>query len=126
MPLSTRRYYSDRMDGSIAAQIIAGAVIFLVAAKLHGRQLRLEREQAGFREVTFGRGSQNPPFVVALWRRERFIFWPIAAVVAVGLRLFGGLAWPLTYVFVPGIVGFLVGGLLSWWRCRRRESASER
>jgi hypothetical protein len=98
-------------------EIIAGAALFLVTAKLHGRQLRLEREQAGIREVSFGRGAKNDPFVVALWRRERYIFWPAAAATAVALY-FTSLAWPLAYIFVPGIVGFVLGGALSFARTR--------
>jgi hypothetical protein len=94
--------------------------VFLLAAKLHGRELRLEREARGIREVSFGRGAQNDPFVVALWRRERYFFWPIAAVSAVVLALFASLPWPLTYVFVPGIIGFTVGGTASFVRRRRR------
>jgi hypothetical protein len=93
-------------------------VVFLVTAKLHGRQLRLEREQAGVHEVSFGRGAQNAPFVVALWRRERYIFWPAAVATAVALY-FTPLSWPLAYVLVPGIVGFVLGGVLSWVRTRR-------
>lgn len=98
----------------IALQIVTGAVLFLVAAKAHGRQLRLEREKAGVLRVSFGRGSQNEPFVVALWRRERVIFWPAAAVAAITLHFLArSLPWPLVYVLIPGSVGFCLGGLLS-------------
>lgn len=102
-----------------AFEIVCGAVLFLVAAKLHGRELRLEREARGIREVSFGRGAKNDPFVVALWRRERYIFWPIAAVCALALALATSLTWPLTYVLLPGIAGFVVGGTASFVRRRR-------
>ena len=95
--------------------------MFLATAKLHGRQLRLEREQAGITEVSFGRGAQNAPFVVALWRRERFIFWPAAATTAVALHFFAPLPWPLVYVLIPGIVGFVLGWALSLVRTRARS-----
>jgi hypothetical protein len=46
---------------------------FFVAAKSHGRQLRLERELAGFDRVTFG--GTNPPYVESLWRNDRVHYW---------------------------------------------------
>ena len=97
--------------------------MFLATAKLHGRQLRLEREQAGVTEVSFGRGAKNDPFVVALWRRERYIFWPTAAATAIALHFLARpLGWPLVYVLVPGIVGFVVG----WGACLVRTRAAAR
>jgi hypothetical protein len=96
-------------------------VLFLLTAKLHGRQLRLEREQAGVMRVSFGRGAQNDPFVVTLWRRERFIFWPAAAATAVALHFLTTLVWPLVYVLVPGIVGFVLGWALSLVRMRAKR-----
>jgi hypothetical protein len=106
-------------------------VTFLVAAKAHGRQLQLERELAGYWHVTFG--AQNPPFVEALWRRERLLYWSLAAVLAlatIGFRLLAPhLTWPLPiesgstgrssigvlflHVLVPLIVAFVATGLLS-------------
>ena len=55
----------------------AGAV--LAAAKAHGRQLRIERELAGYFQVRFG--GQNPEWVEAFWRRERAYFWSTAVVL---------------------------------------------
>lgn len=108
-----------------------GAATFLAAAKAHGRQLRLERELAGFWHVTFG--AQNPPFVEALWRRERLVYWSLAAIVAIasiGFRLLAPrFAWSLPvegtaagrsvigalffHALVPLIVAFVATGLLS-------------
>jgi hypothetical protein len=67
----------------MAAIVIVSFILFVAAAAWHGRQLRLEREQAGYMQVTFGRGD-NPPFVEALWRAERIRFWSLALVLAAG------------------------------------------
>jgi hypothetical protein len=53
----------------------------LLAAKAHGRQVRLERELAGYWTVVFG--GHNPEWVEALWRRDRRRFW--ALTIALGL-----------------------------------------
>lgn len=98
---------------------------FLLAAKSHGRQVRLERERAGHYEVVFG--GTNPPFVEALWRRDRIRFWTTAALVfaaiaaLLGLRASGvtppfgggrgGVAWML--LFLPMVTGFFVCGVAS-------------
>lgn len=58
----------------------------LLAAKAHGRQVRLEREQMGIHHVEFG--GTNPPEVEALWRRDRRRFWPTTA-----LAFFALAAW---------------------------------
>lgn len=63
-----------------------GLAATLAAAKAHGRQVRLEREHAGHHEVVFG--GSNPPFVEALWRRDRWRYWtafPLLLAVAAGL-----------------------------------------
>jgi hypothetical protein len=65
----------------------ATVLLVLVAAKAHGRQIRLEREKAGYRSVDFR--AANPPFVEALWRRDRVRFWPWFAILA----LASGAAW---------------------------------
>ena len=107
-----------------------GVATFLAAAKTHGRQIRLERELAGYWDVTFG--AQNPPFVEALWRRERLLYWTIVVVVAfgtVGFRLLAPrFAWSLRegapsgrsfigvvflHVLAPLTVAFIATGLLS-------------
>jgi hypothetical protein len=108
-----------------------GVATFLAAAKTHGRQIRLERELVGYWHVTFG--AQNPPFVEALWRRERLLFWTIAVIVAlatVGFRLLAPrFAWSLPiegapsgrsfigvvflHVLAPLTVAFIATGLLS-------------
>lgn len=110
-----------------------GLALFLVAAKAHGRQVRLERELAGYWSVIFG--GQNPPFVEALWRRERWVFWSLAAAFAlltVGYRLVarikpaGGVPGALAlHVVVPFILGFVAAGLLSLLRFASEVRAGE-
>lgn len=56
-------------------------LLFLAAAKTHGRQIRLERELRGHMDIQFGTGT-NPPFVEGLWRRDRIRFWSLFAVLA--------------------------------------------
>ena len=64
--------------------------LFLLAAKTHGRQLRIERELEGYMEVDFRK--ENPPWVEALWRADRIRFWslaPLLALVLAGAALVG-------------------------------------
>lgn len=98
----------------------------LVAAKAHGRQVRLLRERAGHFEVTFG--GSNPPFVEALWRADRIRFWSTVPLAAAAL---GGAAWwyrggPLAalaaLVWAPTL-GFALCGALAWRRTRREYPA---
>jgi hypothetical protein len=63
--------------------VLSGAALFLLAAKSHGRELRLEREAAGFSRIVFG-APDNPAFVEALWQRERMYFWTVSALLALG------------------------------------------
>lgn len=78
----------------IAILAIASLVLFIAAAKVHGRAIRLEREAMGVMQVTFGGGpGANPPEVEALWRADRWRFWPMTGVLAV---LFGALAFATT------------------------------
>jgi hypothetical protein len=109
-----------------AIVLVLSVVTFLVAAKSHGRQVRLERERAGHTRVVFG--GDNPPFVEALWKRDRIRYWSAAAIAfAAALALvmasssFGmprplgggalGAAW--TLLFLPLVTGFLVCGAAS-------------
>src|SRR4051812_1206685 len=64
---------------------IASVALFLIAAKAHGRELRLEREAAGFFHIVFG--GENPSFVDALWRAERIRFWTLAPLFALASAL---------------------------------------
>ena len=116
--------------------------LFLASAKAHGRQLRLEREKAGYFEVAFG--GKNPAFVEGLWRQERLLFWSLAGAIAafavayaVAARRFGwpapfcardGLApwWllPLWTVVWPMSLAFAFTGALSLWRLRMALASS--
>ena|SRR3990172_12036586 len=58
--------------------LVLSVITFLIAAKSHGRQLRLERELAGYEHVTFG--GVNPPFVEELWHKDRVEYWRTFAV----------------------------------------------
>jgi hypothetical protein len=121
------------------AQILVWALsvgLFLAAAKAHGRQLRLEREKAGYFEVAFG--GKNPAFVEGLWRQERLLFWSLAGALgafavayAVAARRFGWTAplcprdgappwWllPLWAALWPMSLAFAFTGALSAWRLR--------
>lgn len=73
----------------------ASLVLLVVAAKAHGRQVRLAREAAGVHEVTFG--GDNPPLVIALWTADRRRYWTFAPAFAVlfgAILLLGGARWP--------------------------------
>ena len=109
----------------MTAAVIAGAAaVFLLAAKLHGRQLRLERERAGFPDASFRRGADNAPFVIALWRRERYIVWGTSALCAGAAAVVRpSLPWPVAFVLLPMTIGFAIGGVLSFARARNRASS---
>ena len=106
--------------------ILLSIVTLGVAAKTHGRQIRRERERAGYTHVTFG--GDNPPFVTALWRRDRVRLWTTAATTALAMLLLIGLGhapangllgavWSL--VFLPMLAGFVLSGLASSRRLAR-------
>jgi hypothetical protein len=104
-----------------AILVIFSAALFLLAAKAHGRELRLEREAAGFHHIVFG-APDNPPFVEALWHQERVRFWTATVVLALiaGFRLLakgapGGLSALVVLTWVPA-VSFLGLGLYSLLR----------
>jgi hypothetical protein len=91
--------------------------LFLVAAKTHGRQLRLEREKAGYHSVNFG--GENPPFVESLWNAERWRFWPLTIALAlIGALVFRGEARFIAMLSWAPSLSFFVTGLLS---ARRAE-----
>lgn len=118
--------------------IWAGSLgLFLASAKAHGRQLRLEREKAGYFEVAFG--GKNPAFVEGLWRQERLLFWSLAGALcafalayAVAARRYGwripfcpaeggSPPWwllPLWGAIWPLCLAFIATGALSAWRLR--------
>jgi hypothetical protein len=100
----------------ITILFLLSATLFLVAAKSHGRQLRLEREAAGYSSVSFT--AANPPYVEELWRAERVRFWTatliFAALVLAGL--WGRERVAFLAVAVAGwapALSFVVNGLLS-------------
>jgi hypothetical protein len=89
--------------------LVAGSLLlFLAAAKNHGRSVRLERQLAGHWEVSFGRA--NAPWVEALWQRDRMVYWSIAIGLAVLGLVYAALArrwqWPMPPRSAPG---------WSWW-----------
>jgi hypothetical protein len=122
---------------AFGAALLLSLALLLAAAKAHGRQVRLERELEGHREVVFG--GDNPPFVEALWRRDRRRFWTVVPLAALamgawlwlgdagraplpglfardptfGLSLAALVLWPLT-------AGFLVAGVRSAAHLRAR------
>jgi len=122
----------------IVLAAILTAPLFLLAAKAHGRQVRLERERAGHHDVEFGGGRdrsrgedvsqhvrKNPPFVEALWRRDRVAFWiaaPLAAV-AMAIPLFArvGGAWALLAAPWGMIAAFLGLGVASALRAHEAK-----
>jgi len=120
----------------LTSLIVASLILFVIAAKSHGRELRLEREAAGVTHVVFG--GQNPPLVESLWRAERVRFAIVAPLLvllfAVGLWLYGSgvvktvlgaLAFGPALAFLSlGVASFVragafgrgqVGGSLAWW-----------
>lgn len=108
---------------AIGLAAVATAGLILVAAKAHGRQVRLEREQQGYFRVDFG--AKNPAAVEAIWRTDRWLLWPTAAAVGVSLTAYGWFFGVLG-LFVLGLplgfaCGFVVAGLASWARMARRD-----
>lgn len=113
------------------ALVGASVLSFLAAAKAHGRQIRLERELAGYWDVSFGQAAA--PWVEALWRRERMLLWSIAiAAAALGLMyvlLARRRRWPvlprasapawswwgalLVLIVWPAVLAFVACGLAS-------------
>jgi hypothetical protein len=115
---------------------VASFATFILAAKAHGRELRLERVAAGIQQVTFG--GDNPAFVDALWATERLRFWvatPILSLILVVVLALAGasrstigfasLLWAPSAVFMVlgvmsiGRAGGLeraeLGGSVAWW-----------
>jgi hypothetical protein len=114
----------------------ASFTTFILAAKAHGRELRLERVVAGIQQVTFG--GDNPAFVDTLWTAERLRFWvatPILSLILVvalaivgasrSTLAFASLLWAPSVVFlVLGLASIVragglerpwLGGSLAWW-----------
>lgn len=110
---------------------VGTVALVLLAAKAHGRQIRLEREQQGYFRVDFR--SQNPAAVEAIWRRDRRVFWPTFAVfagLAVAYFLFLLIVWRiereswfliLVWLAWAFAASFAVAGLVSWFRMANRE-----
>lgn len=116
--------------------VLSSAALFLLAAKAHGRELRIERQAAGYHHVVFG-SPDMPPFVQALWQRERVYFWALTAALALGagLLLFRmdapkGISAVVLLTWVPaasflglglyslarrGIAAEGAGGSVAWW-----------
>ena len=112
-------------------QIAAAVALILVAAKAHGRQLRIERTQAGYPTADF-RGPSEP-FVESLWRTDRIGFWTLfVALAAAGLfwsLAVGGLGtasflgrFPLSLAWAFA-GAFFVMGVQSLWRLADKDEA---
>jgi hypothetical protein len=117
--------------------LVASVVSFVLAAKAHGRQIRLERELEGHHHVVFG--GINPTFVEALWRADRVRYWSIVAGLAVGVLCLFALArargwqWPfwgggggsVAWLVLWGapVVSFVTCGLWSLGRFMRAVAA---
>ncbi|MEZ4428786.1 MAG: hypothetical protein R3A51_13975 [Nannocystaceae bacterium] len=100
--------------------VATSVATFVLAAKAHGRELRLERIVAGVDVVRFG--GVNPPFVEALWAAERLRFWTAAPLlgllVGVALARLGAsrtIVAAASVVWAPTVV-FVALGLASFWR----------
>jgi hypothetical protein len=92
---------------------VATVVLVLAAAKAHGRQIRLEREQQGYFRVDFR--SQNPAAVEAIWRTDRRVFWPTFAVLALaGGTVAAWKAWQPAEVSHIGVFARLGAFALAW------------
>lgn len=106
------------LRGAIAAVLAVAAVA--VAAKAHGRQVRLRREAEGVLAVDF-RGP-NPPVVEGIWRRDRAGFWSVFVVVGVALAGLGAVgvlrpepafAFWMVAAGATFVAAFLV--MAAWW-----------
>jgi hypothetical protein len=103
---------------------VATVALLLVAAKAHGRQIRLEREQQGYFRVDFG--ARNPAAVEAIWRADRRLFWPVfgvgallATFWAVQALVPGDLAFAALLLAWAFVAAFVAAGLASWIRLAR-------
>ena len=76
------------------------------AAKTHGRQVRLRREAEGHMEVAFG--QDNGPFVNALWRRDRIVFWCAFGTLVAGLGVAPLLVWWDDFSVGRAVANFLM------------------
>lgn len=112
-------------------QALAALALILAAAKAHGRQLRLERQQAGHPEADF-RGP-NDPWVESLWRNDRVGFWSVAfglggAALAWSMYSAGGLGSPSFWALFPlGLAwafagAFFIMGVQSLWRLADKDA----
>lgn len=111
---------------------LAGATLLLVllGAKAHGRQIRIEREQQGHWKVDF-RASDNPSFVLDLWRKDRIVFWTVFAsgcIAAAGASLaddgvagLGRAGSALVWLGWAFAASFCFAGLLSLNRLLHRD-----
>ncbi len=111
------------LPGLFWIELGLGVALLLLSAKAHGRQIRLERELEGYMEADFM--GENPPWVEALWRKDRRRFWATFPVAAVVLSATGLLTLPprsgsdpigypvLGAILLAGILWALVATLAS-------------
>lgn len=100
--------------GAAWVAAVLSIATFLLAAKSHGRQIRLERELEGHDAVVFG--GTNPPFVEALWRKDRALYWRVFPIAA-GVPAFVFMMLPVLGI-LPGIEApqavLVLGSILLW------------
>jgi len=103
------------VQGLFWIELGLGIALLLLTAKAHGRQIRLERELEGYMEVDFMK--DNPPWVEALWRKDRRRFWITLPVAIVATSVAGLLTLPSRFGTEPlgnPILGVVVLAGLLW------------
>jgi hypothetical protein len=100
---------------------VALALLFLAAAKAHGRQVRLLRERIGVWKVDFR--ENNGSAVEAIWRKDRWVFWSalgLAVLASLGLAVFAvgyrEWAWLPALAAACFCAAFTVSGVVAWIR----------
>lgn len=111
--------------------VITSVALLLVAARSHGRQIRLEREHRGHFEIDFT--AENHPWAEQLWKRDRRLSWSTFAIVGPALGAGFWVEPPSVCRFrSPDSIRRSGGSRAGWWeessgeRSRRSSSREER